>query len=249
MTKPIIGFSLDYETKETYSKKPWFAIRENYTQCVSRWGAVPFGLPHEPDLADDYLDMMDGLIITGGAFDVPPSMYGATSQHDTVELKENRTAFEWAVTKGAIDRKMPILGICGGQQLLNVVLGGSLIQHIPDSIENALEHEQSNPRDEVGHSIAIVEGTLLHSIVGSLEAGVNSAHHQAVDAVAEGVLINSTAPDGVIEGIELSVSEHPFCLGVQWHPEYRVSEADDKICRAFVEASAAYRAKNKKVAS
>ena len=237
--KPIIGFSLDYETVESYSKKPWFAIRENYCQSVSRFGAVPVCLPHEVGLADDYLDMIDGLVITGGAFDVPPSMYGDSSQHDTVELKENRTKFEWAVTEGAIERKIPILGICGGEQLLNVVLGGTLIQHIPDSFDSEIEHEQPNPRDEVGHSINIMQNTLLHKIISSDVAGVNSAHHQAVDKVAGDVIVNCTAPDSVIEGIELPTDIHPFCLGVQWHPEYFVTDADSKIMQAFVTACGA----------
>jgi putative glutamine amidotransferase len=231
---PRIGFSLDYETVHTYSKKPWYAIRENYLTAVSDLGAIPLPLPHLTAYVDAYLELIDGLIITGGAFDIPPSMYGDSSVHDTVVTKDQRTQFEWAITKGAIARNIPILGICGGEQLLAVVLGGTLIQHIPDSIENALAHEQPNPRDEVGHSVQIVKHTLLHQIVGSPELQVNSAHHQAVASVPEGVVINATAPDGVIEGVEYPA--HPFCLGVQWHPEYHVTGADGKIFEAFVQA-------------
>lgn len=235
---PIIGFSLDHETKQTYSKMPWYALRENYCTSVSDHGGVPICLPHEPQLVDHYLDVLSGLIITGGAFDIPPSMYGDTSQHETVVLKEKRTAFEFAITRGAIARNMPILGICGGEQLLNVVLGGSLIQHIPDSIDNALAHEQPNPRHEAGHEIRIEQGTLLHRIVGKERAQVNSAHHQAVKQVGEGVRVNAYAPDGVIEGIEYDA--HPFCLGVQWHPEYHVTGADTTIFTAFIEATQRY---------
>ena len=242
--KPIIGFSLDYETEQTYSKLPWFAVRENYCQSVSRYGAVPICLPHELEAVEAYLDMLDGLIITGGAFDVSPALYGVESQHETVSLKENRTAFEWAITKGAIERKIPILGICGGEQLLNVVLGGTLIQHIPDSFpESNIEHEQPNPRNEIGHEAIVTDGTLLHKIVGVNKIEVNSAHHQAIDKISEsqGVIINAISPDNVIEGIELSQKLHPFCLGVQWHPEYFVTDADNKIMQAFVEASAVRR--------
>lgn len=232
--KPVIGFSLDHENVPTYSKMPWYALRENYMSSVAEQGAIPIGLPHEPELVEYYLDLLDGLVITGGAFDIPPSMYGDASQHETVVLKEKRTQFEFAITRGAVARNMPILGICGGQQLLNVVLGGSLIQHIPDSIKDALAHEQPNPRTEAGHVVNIAKDTLLHRIVGEETIEVNSAHHQAVKGVADGVIINALAPDGVIEGIEYPV--HPFCLGVQWHPEYHVTGADTKIFAAFVEA-------------
>lgn len=229
-----IGFSLDYETQATYSKKPWYAIRENYLTAVAEWGALPLPLPHLLDQVEAYLDLVDGLVVTGGAFDIPPSMYGDHAVHETVTTKDQRTAFEWAITKGAIARKKPVLGICGGQQLLAVVLGGTLIQHIPDSIQHALAHEQPNPRDEPGHRVTIVEGTLLHRIIGSSEIQVNSAHHQAVDKVGSGTVVNASAPDGVIEGIEYPA--HPFCLGVQWHPEYRVTSADKKIFEAFIQS-------------
>lgn len=237
-TTPVIGFTLDYETKETYSKKPWYAIRENYLTSISEFGAVPLPLPHELALVERYLEMIDGLIVTGGAFDIPPAMYGDATQHDTVVTKDRRTAFEIAMTKGAIARHMPVLGICGGQQLLVVALGGTLIQHIPDNVPGALEHEQKNSRDEPGHTVAIQRDTLLHRITGVEEIAVNSAHHQAAASVPDGMIINAIAPDGVIEGIEYPA--HPFCLGVQWHPEYHVTAADQKIFAAFVEACGKY---------
>ncbi len=231
----VIGFTLDYEEKEGYSKLPWYAIRENYMTAVSALGAVPIALPHEPALADKYLGLIDALVVTGGAFDVPPGLYGASSVHKTVTTKERRTAFEAAMVRGMLEHKKPILGICGGEQLLNVILGGTLIQHIPDTIKNALQHEQPNPRTEPGHTVRIEKDTLLYSIVKEQKIQVNSAHHQAVATVGKGVKINAVAPDGVIEGIEYS--DHPFCLGVEWHPEYHISSADSRIFEAFVEAA------------
>lgn len=239
-SRPVIGFTLDHEkggSPGNYSKMPHYAIRENYVGAVSDLGAIPFPLVHEVDLVDEFLDRIDGLVIIGGAFDVSPQLYGDSSTHETVVLKEKRTLFEWAITKGAIARNIPLLGICGGQQLLNVVLGGTLIQHIPDSIAQALAHEQPNPRTEPGHTVAVTEGTLLHKIVGKSTIEVNSAHHQAVAKPAPGTIVNAIAPDGVIEGIELPT--HPFCLGVQWHPEYHISPADDDIFKAFLAASKA----------
>jgi len=235
---PVIGFTLDYETTPTYSKLPWYAIRENYVFSVTPHGAVPLALPYAMEQLEDYLGIIDGLVIIGGDFDVPPEMYGESAVHEKVTTKDNRTAFEWAITREAFARRMPILGICGGQQLLNVVLGGTLIQHIPDSVPNALAHEQPNPRNEIGHTVAIAPQSLLHRIVGQDEIGVNSAHHQAAATAAPGCLVNATAPDGVIEGIEHP--EHPFCLGVQWHPEYQVTPADTAIFQSFVAAARTY---------
>jgi putative glutamine amidotransferase len=236
MNAPVIGFTLDHETAQTYSKLPWYAIRENYFSAVSSLGAAPIGLPYAMERVDDFLNMINGLVVIGGDFDIDPTLYGGGPMHDTVTLKPERTHFEWAMCEGALARKMPVLGICGGQQLLATVLGGALIQHIPDVIQSDIEHEQPNPRDQVGHSVDVKEGSLLRSIVGADTIGVNSAHHQAVKNVPDPVCISGTAPDGVIEAIELPVHQHPFCLGVQWHPEYHVTPADDAIWQAFVAA-------------
>ena len=236
--RPLIGITLDSEEAGTYSKFPWYAIRENYSSAVSDAGGLSFMLPHELDRVDDYLDLVSGLVVTGGAFDVDPALFGAEARHPSVVVKAARTDFEWAVTEGALKRNMPVLGICGGQQLLNVVLGGTLIQHIPDEINTPLAHEQPNPRDEAGHAVTVTEGTLLHRIAGNTQLSVNSAHHQAAKGVGENVTINGTAPDGVIEGIE--ASEYAFCLGVQWHPEFSIDPADARIFEAFISAAEAH---------
>ncbi|BBK45372.1 gamma-glutamyl-gamma-aminobutyrate hydrolase [Allostella vacuolata] len=234
-TRPTIGITLDSEQPGGYSKMPWYALRENYCSAVRAAGGLPMLLPHEPDQAEDYLDRIRGLVITGGAFDVDPTLFGATSRHATVKTKDRRTAFELAVTRGALARGMPILGICGGQQLLAVILGGTLVQHIPDEVPGSLAHEQPNPRTEPGHIVRVARDTLLHRIVGADELPVNSAHHQAVKSVPAGVVVDAVAPDGVIEGIE--DPSQRFCLGVQWHPEYDISAGDAKIFAAFVDAA------------
>src|SRR6266550_4663041 len=201
MAQPVIGLTLDHEPPGGYSNFPWYAIRENYCNAVRRAGGLPILLPHDPDAAAAYLDRIDGLVVTGGGFDVDPALFGATTRHPSVTTKDRRTAFEYAATKSALARAMPVLGICGGQQLLNVVLGG----------------------------------TLLHRITGAAELAVNSAHHQAVKMAGLGVVIDAVAEDGVVEGIE--DPRRRFCLGVQWHPEFEISEADRRIFRAFVEVA------------
>jgi putative glutamine amidotransferase len=234
MAQPVIGLTLDHEPGGGWSKFPWYAIRENYCNAVRRAGGLPVLLPHEPDAAEHYLDHIQGLVVTGGGFDVDPALFGAESRHPTVTTKDRRTAFELAATRGALARDLPVLGICGGQQLLNVALGGTLIQHIPDEVPDALPHKQPNPRNEPGHAVRIVAGTLLYDIAGAERLGVNSAHHQAVKEAGPGVVIDALAEDGVVEGIE--DPRRRFCIGVQWHPEFEINEADQRIFRAFVAA-------------
>ncbi|MFQ5785268.1 MAG: gamma-glutamyl-gamma-aminobutyrate hydrolase family protein [Alphaproteobacteria bacterium] len=233
---PVIGLTLDAESPGGYSKLPWYALRENYFVAVRRAGGLPVALPHETADAGAYLDRIDGLVVTGGAFDVDPALFGATTRHATVATKDQRTAFELAATRLAVERDLPVLGICGGQQLLNVALGGTLIQHIPDEIEGALSHEQPNPRTEPGHTVRIEPGTRLRDIVGVDELAVNSAHHQAVCDLAPGLVVDAVAPDGVIEGIEDPARR--FLVGVQWHPEYGISAGDGRLFAAFVAACA-----------
>jgi putative glutamine amidotransferase len=236
---PVVGVTLDSEAGDTttkrFSKYPWYALRANYCDAVAAAGGLPIALPHRPELAEAYLDRLDALVVTGGAFDVDPSLYGDGAQHGSVTLKAGRTQAELALVQGALARGMPVLGICGGEQLLAVALGGTLIQHIPDSIADSLAHEQPNPRHEAGHAVSVVPGTLLHRIVGAAEMRVNSAHHQAVRAPGPHAVVNAIAPDGVIEGIE--DPRQRFCLGVQWHPEYHIDPGDRRVFDALIGAA------------
>ena len=231
---PLVGITLDCEGAGGWSKYPWYALRQNYTAAVIEAGGLPVLLPHEPDKAERYLERIDALLVTGGAFDVDPALFGANDRHETVRTKDRRTDFEAAVTRGALERDLPVLGICGGEQLLNVVLGGSLIQHIPDEVAGALDHEQAGPRDQPGHEVTVTEGSRLAEVCGATAFAVNSTHHQAVKAPGAGLVVNAVAPDGVIEGIEAPARR--FCLGVQWHPEFEINGADRAIFRALVDA-------------
>ncbi|MCX7630722.1 MAG: gamma-glutamyl-gamma-aminobutyrate hydrolase family protein [Geminicoccaceae bacterium] len=238
--RPVIGVTLDSEHGGGYSHLPWYALRDNYCAALAAVGGTPIALPHEIGLVDDYLDLLDGLVITGGAFDIDPALYGADVRHPTVRLKDRRTRFEWALLERALEADLPVLGICGGQQLMNVVLGGRLIQHIPDARPDALAHEQPNPRTEPGHEVIVRPGTLLHRLTGAERLAVNSAHHQAAETVGPGIVVSGVAPDGIVEAIE--DPRRSFCLGVQWHPEYQISAADTAILAGLVRAARSRRA-------
>ena len=127
MNQPLIGLTLDSDEGEGISRSARYGLRANYADAIAEAGGMPVGLPHAIDAIDSYADRLDALVVTGGAFDVDPSYYGGGDKHATVITKDRRTAFEFAVTRGALDRDKPVLGICGGQQLLHVVLGGKLI--------------------------------------------------------------------------------------------------------------------------
>src|SRR6266581_4670629 len=114
MSRPVIGITLDSEPAGGYSKLPWYALRENYCAAVARAGGLPVPLPHEPDQVASYLALLDGIVITGGAFDVDPTLFGATTRHEKVTTKDRRTQFELAITRGALAADKPVLGICGG---------------------------------------------------------------------------------------------------------------------------------------
>jgi len=237
LEKPIIGITLDAEEIGGYSKwHPWYALRTNYVEAVVKAGGIPILLPHETALAAAYMKQIAGIIITGGDFDIDPALYGAKEKHPKTQTKHVRTHFEMEIAKLAIAGNKPILGICGGEQLINVILGGTLIQHIPDITGNSL-HEQKDDRKNPAHTVKIASGSLLHKIIGTDSMQVNSTHHQAVEKPGKGVKISAEAPDGIIEAIEYP--GHPFCLGVQWHPEYAADPdgKDAKIFAAFLHAA------------
>lgn len=233
--KPLIGITFDAQDPGGYSQYPWYALRENYCNAVINAGGIPFPLTHDLALVDDYLSLIDGLLITGGGHDVNPNLYGVSEIHPTVKLKPRRTFFEKDMAEKVLQKNLPLLGICGGEQILNVALGGTLIQHIPDEVPHALVHKQSQCHNEASHEIKIEKGTLLHQIIGTEDLFVNSVHHQAVKDPAPGVMINARASDGVIEGIE--APGYKFCLGVQWHPEYIIIPQEALLFNAFIQAS------------
>ena len=184
--------------------------------------------------------MIDGLIFVGGGFDVNPKRYGQKI-HSKTTLNEVRDNFEFEMFLRAVQQKpeMPILGICNGMQLMNIVFGGDCIQHIPDHPQY-LNHEQSKNPEFIKagnpyHEVEINPKSQLFDIVRLHTIKTNSSHHQAVKNIGKNLIISAKATDGIVEAIEHK--DHPFCLGVQWHPEFETSAADTKIFSAFIKAS------------
>jgi len=231
MKNPIIGITFDFENSGGYSKFPWYAIRENYLTCLYKFGAIPFPILHENSLNNTLLKVLDGLVITGGNFDINPKLY-SENIGGSRNIKDKRTNFEINIFQKFLRTSKPILGICGGEQLMNVASGGSLIQDIDESIQTTIYHEQQNPRDEVSHEISISRNSKLYNIVKSEKIKVNSAHHQSINSLGKDFISSASASDGIIEAIEHV--KHPWCLGLQWHPEFLITKADIAIIKDFI---------------
>ena len=234
MKKPVIGITLDNEEPGNYSKFPWYAIRRNYLHSIEMHGGIPFPLFHDNKNVEDIFNLIDGLIITGGNFDIDPNIYGEKSQGTRI-IKNNRTNFEMAICQMSLNSSKPVLGICGGEQLLNIVCGGTLIQDIINDKSDALQHEQQNPRDETSHKVNIKKNTKLNSILKKNQIQVNSAHHQAVNKVGNNLIASAHASDGIIESIEHI--KHNWCIGVQWHPEFLITNEDNLLIKDFIKTA------------
>lgn len=233
--RPLIAVSLDICTDKTYSKiEPWYALRQSYAQAIIDAGGIPIALPHEKEGMDFYLEIAQGFVIPGGDYDIDPKHYGTTKTALTRELNEGRVAFESNLITAVLERQKPLLAICAGMQLLNVVLGGTLYQDITAESGSQISHEMPNPHQSPAHKVHISNGSLLESISGQSEAAVNSTHHQACRDLGRELTATAKSEDGIIEAIELST--HPFVLGVEWHPEYRLTSIDRDIWKSFIQA-------------
>ncbi len=241
MKKPVIGITLDLASdsaKYSYAGRPWYALRRDYSGMVAKAVGIPVFLPYDADV-NQFLDLIDGLVIPGGDEDVNPKFYGQKIISDKVKTNDERASFELDLVKEAMNRNMPIFGICNGLQVLNVVCGGTLIQHIPDHHRSNVNHEQPIPKNVPTHDVIIKEGTLLAKLATILDIKVNSTHHQAIDELGEGLIVSARAPDGIIEAVE-SV-KHRFVVGVQWHSEYHNTNLDAQLFKRLIEESSKIR--------
>ncbi len=211
----------------------------DYLKSVERAGGDPHVLEAAKQAPGEIVSAIHGLLLTGGG-DVNPALYGEERLPAVTSVDEERDAFELELIKGAQERRLPVLAICRGMQMLNVARGGSLVQDISAQLSGTLQHSVTTPLCAMAHEVWITKGSLLNSLMQEKLAeadacSVNSRHHQALKRVATGFEVVATAPDGIVEAIECNAS--CFCLGIQWHPEnfWRTGEFRP-IFEGFIEA-------------
>jgi putative glutamine amidotransferase len=198
-------------------------LNARYTQAVADSGGLPWLLPvgTDPNLAAAYLDGVDGLLLTGCGRHLNPATYDQDPKVELTLMSPHKQNLEFALVRTALARQLPIFGICGGMQSLNVVLGGSLIQRIANEIPNPLAHMQTTKATHTVHDVDVKAGSRLAQITGASILATNSAHTQSLGRVADGLVVSARTKDGIIEAVETASGHpHPWLLAVQWHPEY-----------------------------
>lgn len=215
-TLPVVGIS-------SSGDKMKYTINSTYPEAVAMGGGLPVILPmvNCEEQADNLVSLLDALVMTGGE-DINPSYYGESIFNDSVEINAPRDTSDFLILAAAMKKGIPVLGICRGEQIINVYLGGSLYQDIPSQCPGQIAHRQKENSGTGTHWIYIEKGTILHELVGRDSVLVNSFHHQAVKQLAEGLTVSARAADGVVEAYE---GNGVFC--VQFHPEALVTRGGD----------------------
>ena len=241
--RPLIGISL------TVSKRT-MSLGTNYTNAIMKAGGTPCIIPTTDNLEvlADIVKRLDGLLLTGGE-DIDPAYYGAEPHEKLGTVNPLRDAYELKLFKLAHDRGMPIWGVCRGEQLINVAMGGTLYQDLPTEVGDSIQHRQTEHSGTECHWMRLEAGSTGHKVFGMDSIGVNTMHHQAVRQIAPGMRIIGTAPDGVVEMIESTVGSP--VLGIQSHPEAFVAQGDEvrlNFFRLLVKKARAYHKASRKAA-
>jgi putative glutamine amidotransferase len=237
--RPVIGVCTALERAQwSVWDQQAALIPTNYLDAIRRADGFALLLAPDPALVeepDEALDLVDGLVLVGGA-DIDPASYGAPLDPATVDPVPERDAFEIALTRRALERGLPLLGICRGMQLLNVARGGTLHQHLPDRLGHRDHLKARGSFEGADHDVELTPGSLAARAAGERLHGTKSHHHQGVDRVGEGLVVTGIATlDGLPEALELPDAD--FVLGVQWHPE---ADERSRVIGALVEAARAY---------
>jgi putative glutamine amidotransferase len=226
---PIVAVTATSETVKGSSR---IRLNRAYTDALTGAGLLPLVVPPmAATSAAALLDRVDGLVLTGGE-DIDPALFGEARQPATGPANDLRDECELALAREAAARRMPLLAICRGIQVLNVALGGSLVQDIPALVGGSLEHDAEAARSQRVHPVTVGAGTRLHEITGSDAISTNSFHHQSVARLAAGMRVTATSPDGVIEAME-AADRAWWAVGVQWHPEELTGTPEDWDRRLF----------------
>jgi putative glutamine amidotransferase len=235
MPKPLIGLTTTRLLNNT--NHPAFGTNELYAKAIANSGGLPVLIPlsfKEDDL-DDLLAQLDGILFTGG-YDIDPRLYG-NQPHAKVEgVDKDRDQIEVYLVRRVIQSGKPFLGICRGLQVINVALGGTLYEHLPDQLSGTITHDNHHrARDYLAHSVSVETGSVLSQIVSGNPLQVNSLHHQGIRRIAPELLQVAYSPDGLIEAVEMP--GHPFGSAVQWHPEELLAHEEmRKLFKIFIHA-------------
>lgn len=232
LTAPVIGVTTYGRNEENR-----FHLPADYVDAVRRAGGLPLLIaPGEPRWREA-LRLIDGLILTGGG-DIDPQTYGGKAHSAIYNLDRERDESELALGREVITTGLPTLGICRGMQVLNVALGGTLFEHLPDVVGETVLH-RAPPREPIPHSIALTGEGRLAQVLGAREFTCASWHHQALRGVAPELRVVAHAPDSTIEAVEMPT--HPWLVAVQWHPELTAAydAVQQRLFSAFVEAARA----------
>jgi putative glutamine amidotransferase len=232
---PLIGISMSVTVG---GKRPERAyLNTAYLVAVQRAGGLPLALPPQLDQRAQraLFRRVDGVLLTGGG-DVDPARFNEAPHPTTSEISQARDGLEIALVEHALDRRVPLLALCRGIQVLNVALGGTLHQDVGSDPGTPIQHSQTAPRHELTHAVKVVPGSRLEGVLGVDQLHVNSFHHQAIKSLGRGLVAVAFAEDGLIEGAELEDPSR-FVLGVQWHPEELATEHETarRLFEALVE--------------
>ncbi len=221
--KPLIGittYGMSELRADSRHYEHHYGVPADYVDAVRRAGGAAMLLPPGDDSIERWLDAVDGVIVTGGT-DIDPDIYGGEAVDSRFRPPDRaRDDMEIALTRAVLDVGVPTFFVCRGLQVLNVALGGTLHAHLPDIGKGDLHRTPAGAWTQ--HSVEVEPGSRLAAAMGAIAAAPKSGHHQAVDQVGEGLNIAAVAPDGVIEGLE--VPDHPWAVGVQWHPELTAAQ-------------------------
>jgi putative glutamine amidotransferase len=236
MKRPVIGMCTALERARWSAWDQSAALLpHNYIQAVQRAGGLALMIPPDPELNGDpqqWLDLIDGVLLAGGA-DIDPSCYAQEPHPETVDTVPERDVFEIALARAAIERDVPVLGICRGMQLINVACGGTLVQHLPEHVGHQEHRRVLGSFDGADHEVLLSEGSLAAGAAGEIAHATKSHHHQGVDRLGQGLVASGTSTlDQLPEAVELR--DRRFVLGVQWHPE---ADPASNVVAAFVSAA------------
>jgi putative glutamine amidotransferase len=224
MRRPVIGIATQTLPGVPGERQPCWLMGRSYVEELRKVGGVPWVIPlipHDPDTLREIFDRLDGVFVTGGV-DVDPTSYGEAKTPLCGTTDPDRDAVELLLLKHAMERKLPVLAVCRGIQILNVLGGGTLYQDVSAMVPAALKHDyfptpEQPSRKYLAHDITVKAGSKLGAILGDAVVPVNSMHHQAIKDLAPGLAPTAFAPDGIIEGVEGTGDQ--YVIAVQWHPE------------------------------